>query len=210
MSHLVYVDCSNLLIEAQKLSGISRGMARDLVDAADRRVIDVDYRMDVYRLMSFLEQAGQPAVAAAFGSITEANGGFWNHVRKAGFEAIVVERNQSGRESRVDTALVARACRDAYLRGNPRLDWITLVAGDGDYVPMVDQLRHDGFDVTVACWSHASRDLRQAASRFYCMDPLLHQLEVRQACHPVLEGTPSSFSAGAAGARWHPRGSSAA
>lgn len=180
MAHLAYVDCSNLLIEAQKLSGVSRGMAYNTSDANTRRVIDAEYRMDVHRLMDFIRAAGDPAVAVAFGSITEANQGFWKHVERAGFEATVLQRTVTGRESRVDTSLVTRVCRDAYGGGNPDLDWITLVAGDGDYVPLVQQLCSDGWNVTVACWSHASRDLREAATRFYSMDHLLLDLELRK------------------------------
>jgi hypothetical protein len=84
----------------------------------------------------------------------------------AGFEVRVVERGVSGKEKRVDTGVVIRICRDAYLLGQPGRDRITLVAGDGDYEPMVRQLVQDGFEVTLLYWSHTSRELQAVASRF--------------------------------------------
>jgi uncharacterized LabA/DUF88 family protein len=91
----------------------------------------------------------------------------------------VVERGVDGREKRVDTGVVTRICRDAYLLGQPRRDRITLVAGDGDYQPMVRQLVQDGFEVTLLYWSHASRELQAVASRFYPLDAYLEDLALR-------------------------------
>jgi len=80
------------------------------------------------------------------------------------------------KEKRVDTSLVTRVCRDAYRFGDPRRDRITLVAGDGDYEPVVKQLVADSFAVTVLYWSHASRELREAATAFHALDPCIADL----------------------------------
>ena len=52
MTYLAYVDLSNLFIEGQKVSAVAKGMARSLEDARQRGMIDFDYRLDLYRLVS--------------------------------------------------------------------------------------------------------------------------------------------------------------
>ena len=59
MTHLAYVDCSNLFIEGQKVSAVAKGMARNLEDAKKQGVIDFGYRLDLHRLMALLRQAGR-------------------------------------------------------------------------------------------------------------------------------------------------------
>jgi uncharacterized LabA/DUF88 family protein len=177
--HLSYIDCSNLFIEAQKVSAVARGWVRNLAEVNHQHCSDFSYRLDFHRLMALLRKLEDPVRATVFGSITDGNEGLWNHAEAAGFEVRVVERAVNGREKRVDTGVVTRICRDAYLLGQPGRDRITLVAGDGDYEPMVRQLVDDGFEVTLVYWSHASRELQAVASRFYPLDGYLEDLALR-------------------------------
>jgi uncharacterized LabA/DUF88 family protein len=176
---LAYIDCSNLFIEAQKVSAVARGWVRSLAEANFQQCNDFSYRLDFHRLMALLQELEDPVRAVVFGSITDSNKGLWTHADAAGFEVQVVERAASGREKRVDTGVVTRICRDAYLLGRPAQDRVTLVAGDGDYEPMVRQLVADGFEVTVLYWSHASRELQEMASRFFPLDAHLEALALR-------------------------------
>jgi uncharacterized LabA/DUF88 family protein len=177
--HLGYIDCSNLFIEAQKVSAVARGWAHSLHEVNQQGRSDFSYRLDFHRLMALLRQLEDPVRAAVFGSIIDGNEGLWSHAQAAGFEVRVVERGVDGREKRVDTGVVTRICRDAYLLGQPLRNRITLVAGDGDYEPMVRQLVQDGFEVTLLYWSHASRELQAVASRFYPLDAYLEDLALR-------------------------------
>lgn len=174
--HLAYIDCSNLFIEAQKVSAVARGMAQSLTEVNQRHASDYAYRLDFHRLMGLLRQVEQPVRAAVFGSITDGNENLWSYAQAAGFDVQVVERGADGREKRVDTGVVTRICRDAYRLASPGHDRITLVAGDGDYEPMVRQLVEDRFEVTVLYWAHASRELQQAASHFHALDPYIDDL----------------------------------
>ena len=176
MTHLAYVDCSNLFIEGQKVSAVARGIVSSLEDAKQRGVIDCDYRLDLYRLMALLQQVEGDTKAVVFGSVTDSNAGLWRHAAAAGFEVVTVERGFAGKEKRVDTSLVTRMCRDAYRFADLRRDRITLVAGDGDYEPVVTQLVADGFALTVLYWAHASRELRQAATAFHALDAHIEDL----------------------------------
>jgi hypothetical protein len=47
-----------------------------------------------------------------------------------------------------------------YVLAQKKSDTITLVAGDGDYVPPVRTLKDDGFKVEVVFWDHASHELK--------------------------------------------------
>ena len=174
--HLAYIDCSNLFIEAQKVSAVARGLAQNLAEVNQRQASDYAYRLDFHQLMGLLREVEDPVRAAVFGSITDGNESLWSHAQAAGFDVQVVERGATGKEKRVDTGVVTRICRDAYLLANPAQDRITLVAGDGDYEPVVRQLVADRFQVTVLYWAHASRELQQAASRFHALDPYVADL----------------------------------
>lgn len=66
--------------------------------------------------------------------------------------------------------------RDAYTITDKSSDVVTLVAGDGDYVPPVRTLVDDGFRVEVVFWAHASHELKSAASKFIDLDPFLSHL----------------------------------
>ncbi|WP_043840301.1 hypothetical protein, partial [Muricoccus aerilatus] len=91
MTHLAYVDCSNLFIEGQKVSAVAKGMARSLEDSRQRGVLDFEYRLDLYRFMTLLRQAPGETKAVVFGSVTDSNEGLWRHAANAGFEVVTVE-----------------------------------------------------------------------------------------------------------------------
>jgi hypothetical protein len=173
--HLAYIDCSNLFIEAQKISALAQGWARSLAEVNQQGQIDFRYRLDFHRLVALLREVEDPVRATVFGSVTDSNESLWPHAEAADFEVRVVERSASGREKRVDTGVVTRICRDAYLLAQPGRDRIMLVAGDGDYQPVA----RDGFGVTLLYWSHASRELQAVASRFYSLDTYLKDLALR-------------------------------
>jgi uncharacterized LabA/DUF88 family protein len=129
--------------------------------------------------MALLRELEAPVRATVFGSVTDSNEALCPHAEAAGFEVRVVERAASGKKKRVDTGVVTRICRDAYLLGQPGRDRITLVAGDSDYEPMMRQLVQDGFEVTLLYWFHASRKLQAVASCFYPLDAYLEDLALR-------------------------------
>ena len=156
--HLAYVDCSNLFIEA-KVSAVVRGWARSIAKVNQQGQIDLSYRLDSHRLMTLLRELEDSVQATVFDSVNDSNEGLLPYAEAAGLEVRIVERSICGKEKRVDTGVVTRVCRDAYRRGEPGRDRITLVAGDGGYEPMVRHLVQDGFEVMLLYGSHASRDL---------------------------------------------------
>jgi uncharacterized LabA/DUF88 family protein len=47
------------------------------------------------------------------------------------------------------------------------------VAGDADYVPIVEKLRRRGFAFNVMFWDQASRELKDAATKFVSLNSYL-------------------------------------
>lgn len=68
--------------------------------------------------------------------------------------------------------------KDAYKHGKPKDDLFVLVAGDKDYVPTLNELTADGYQVEVVFWNHAARELKQAATRFIALDEHLEHLRL--------------------------------
>lgn len=178
MPKYIYVDNSNVYIEGQRVCAVAKGMALDIFDAMRNQTLDYSYRLDFGKLYGFLTENDPSGVGRAmlFGSRPPANDTLWNMARAAGFEVVVEDRNVSNKEKRIDTGIVAAMTRDAYTKVDKQNDTIVLVAGDGDYVPAIRQLVEDGFQVEVAFWNHASRDLKQACLAFVNLDGHLSQL----------------------------------
>ena len=67
--HLAYIDCSNLFIEAQKVSAVARGWAHSLAEVNQQGPIDFGYRLDFHRLMTLLREVEEP-VSKALGPLS--------------------------------------------------------------------------------------------------------------------------------------------
>jgi uncharacterized LabA/DUF88 family protein len=178
MSDYIYVDNSNVFIEGKRVSAVRRGLALDIWEAHEQRIVDHEYRMSFGKLYQFVAGRDRNTTARAmlFGSRPPANDAIWDLAKKAGFEVIVEDRNAKNKEKKIDTGIVAALTRDAYRNANATQDVFTIVAGDADYVPAINQLRSDGFTVDVVFWEHAAKELRQACSNFISLNPHLDHL----------------------------------
>ena len=164
MAEFVYVDNSNVFIEGRRVSAVRRGLAVDIDHAIKERIFDKNYSLDFGRLHTFVAGDDPQKIkrAALFGSRPPPNDSLWKIAERAGFEPVLEDRNVANKEKRIDTGIVTMMMRDAYTRIDRANDVITLVAGDGDYVPTFEALRADGFRVELVFWDHASKDLRKA------------------------------------------------
>ena len=174
----MYVDNSNVFIEGKRVSAVSRGLAMNIYDAMNNRILHQSYKIDFGRLHHFI--AGDDATSikrcVLFGSRPPPNDSLWGIARRVGFEVIVEDRNVRNKEKKIDTGIVAAMVKDAYTIADKTNDTFTLVAGDADYVPSVRTLAEDGFKVDVVFWDHAAKELKEACSRFVSLDPLLNHL----------------------------------
>lgn len=179
MSEYVYVDYSNLYIEAQRANAVQTRMVGSIEEAMATKTIDYDYRIDFDQLYHFLAGVRPKQVQriALFGSISPETDWVWALAENAGFEAITHMRNAANKEKRVDTSVITELLRDAYKHGTTK-DVFRLVAGDGDYIPAVQRLVEDGFHVEVLFWDHASKELTEVCAKFTSLHKHLKWLAV--------------------------------
>lgn len=179
MADWIYVDNSNVFIEGKRVSAVQCGLVPTIWDAFEYGVLDNAYRMSFGKLYSFVagNNRAETARAMLFGSRPPQNDAIWQMAEQAGFEVIIHDRNFANKEKKIDTGIVAAMTRDAY-KSAAIGDVFTIVSGDNDYVPAVEQLRSDGFQVDVVFWAHAGRELRDAATNFISLDPHLDTLRV--------------------------------
>jgi uncharacterized LabA/DUF88 family protein len=178
MAEFVYVDNSNVFIEAQRVSAVSKSMAMNMYDAMKNKVLYPSYRLDFGKLHSFVAGNDPSKIKRAmlFGSRPPRNDSLWRIAASVGFEPIIEDRNAQNKEKRIDTGIVAAMTKDAYTQVDKAADTITLVGGDGDYVPPVRQLVQDGYEVKVVFWGHASGELQNTGCKFVCLDEHLSRL----------------------------------
>lgn len=179
MADWIYVDNSNVFIEGKRVSAVRKGLAPNIWDAFQYRILDNDYRMSFGKLYQFVagNNKADTARAMLFGSRPPENDAIWDIAKSAGWEVITHDRNVANKEKKIDTGIVAALTRDAYKNANDG-DIFTLVSGDNDYVPAVEQLRADGFQVDVVFWGHAGKELREVSSNFISLDLHLDALRV--------------------------------
>jgi uncharacterized LabA/DUF88 family protein len=180
MADYIYVDNSNLYIEGRRVSAVAQGLAADIIHAMREGIFDHAYTISFGKLHEFLtgEEPSKIKRAALFGSRPPPNDGIWRFAERAGFELHLEDRNYANKEKKIDTGIATLMTKDAYKHGKADSDVFVLVSGDADYVPTVNELQKDGFRVEVVFWSHAARELREAASRFLALDQYLEALRL--------------------------------
>lgn len=177
----VFVDVSNIWIEGQRVSAVRTGLARNIWEAQARRCLDFSWRIDVRGLREVLVDWSDNRVekATLFGSSTENGSAWWEAAGREGFAVLPCLRPLGGREKGVDVALASAVMKVAHARMRARTDLVTLVTGDADFVPLVDDVRSLGFRVKVCFWEHANPELKTAADEFVDLNPHFSHLTYR-------------------------------
>jgi uncharacterized LabA/DUF88 family protein len=178
MAELVYVDNSNVFIEGKRAKAVESGMAMNIYDAMANRILDQSYKIDFGRLHDYVAGTDHSEIKRCilFGSRPPSSDTIWDIAKRAGFEVVTEDRNVANKEKKIDTGIVAAMIKDAYTIADKENDTITLVAGDADFVPSVRMLVEDGYNVEVAFWSHAARELQQVCSKFVDLTPSIDHL----------------------------------
>lgn len=178
MAELVYVDNSNIFIEGKRAKAVASGLAMNIYDAINNRILEQSYKIDFGKLHDFIAGTDKSEIKRCmlFGSRPPSSDTIWEIAKKAGFEVITEDRNVANKEKKIDTGIVAAMTKDAYTIADKNTDTITLVAGDADFVPSVRMLIEDGFNVEVAFWGHASRELQEVCSKFVNLNASIDHL----------------------------------
>lgn len=177
MANLLYVDNSNVWIEGMHVAAVASGLAPDIWSAQNHKICDTSWSFDFGRMFEFAGgEKSDVKRAVLFGSRPPKNDSLWEIARRKGFEVVVYDRNIRNKEKKIDTDVVATMVQDSYELVKPTEDEMTLVAGDADYVPMIEKLKARGITVHVVFWDHASREIRETASKFIALNPYLDHL----------------------------------
>ncbi len=168
-----YVDNSNVFIEGQRASAVSKGMAIDIEDAIQRRIFDLHWQLDYGKLHKFLCGDKHEIGGAKLWGSPPPSDTFWRMVESKGWQVKTYERSH-GKEKKVDVAIAYQIAKDAVRFDKANCE-ITLVAGDKDFVPVIQDLKSEGYNVTVAFWDHAAREMRDAAN-FFSLNKWLEHL----------------------------------
>jgi uncharacterized LabA/DUF88 family protein len=178
MLSFTYVDNSNVFIEAQRVSAVEKGMAIDIYDAMDRRIFDWSYKLDYGKLYEYLCGDGQEVGCAKLWGSPPPSDSFWKMVERKGFEVKTYDKNAAGKEKKVDVAIAHRMTKDAYTRIDKNNSELVLVAGDKDYVPVIEDLKAERFRVVVVFWDHAASELKQSVTKFISLNQWLNYLQL--------------------------------
>jgi uncharacterized LabA/DUF88 family protein len=178
MGNFLYVDNSNIWIEGMRVSAVEKGMTPDLWTAINEKICDYDWKLDFGKLHA-IAGGDDIVLAKLYGSKPTYNDTLWTMAEVSGFKVKTFERNASNKEKKIDSEIICEIQDDSYEIINKEKDIITIVAGDGDYVPLVERLvRKRGFIVNVVFWNHASKELKDEASNFISLNQHLRELKL--------------------------------
>jgi hypothetical protein len=102
MADYIYVDNSNVYIEGKRVSAVAKGLAMNIYDAMNNRILDYEYTVSFGRLHEFVagEDASKIARAVLFGSRPPPNDSIWKYAKQAGFELVLEDRNIANKEKK--------------------------------------------------------------------------------------------------------------
>ena len=152
----VFVDNSNVWIEGKKVAG---RLQNPPVPSNYR------YRIDYGNLLGVVQDSRPLAdVPKLYGSEPPPNDSVWRMIESKGFEVEVFRRNIFNKEKGVDMKMgidIAELVLTSYSPGT-----VIIVAGDADFVPVVEMARRKQWRTEVWYWSAAAKTLKNAADRF--------------------------------------------
>lgn len=177
--NFTYVDNSNVYIEGCRASAVAKKLAgaETYIEAMNNGVVDRAWNLDYGKLHQFAcGDKAEIGGAKLWGSPPPSDS-FWEMVKRKGFEVKTYDKNFAGKEKKVDVAIAHQITKDAYSgKIDKGTDEITLVAGDKDFVPVVEDLVENGFKVHVVFWENVAPELKAACSEFISLNPFLDML----------------------------------
>lgn len=162
----VFVDNSNVWIEGKRLSG---RRSKPPVESNHR------YRVDYGNLLGVVQDGRLLGdIPRLYGSEPPPNDSVWKRIEKQGFKVEVFRRNVFNKEKGVDMKMGLDVGRLVYSFVTPTT--VIIVAGDGDFVPVIEEAQSRGWSVEVWYWSNAAKDLKNAANRYESLDDRLYDV----------------------------------
>lgn len=166
----LFVDNSNLWIEGKRISGRN---------FTPRLESNYWYRIEYGKLIAhILESRSLGDVPKLYGSEPPPNDSVWKVIRSKGFDVKVFKRNIFNKEKGVDMKMGMDIIKLIMTIKTPAT--IAIVAGDADFVPVVEEARQYGWEVEVWYWSNAAGDLKKSASYFSDLDSAIDKIGFKQ------------------------------
>ena len=159
----VFVDNSNVWIEGKKVSG------RNMNPAVPS---NYNYRIEYGRLLTHVLD-GRPmgAEPQLYGSEPPPNDSVWQMIRSKGFDVQVFRRNIFNKEKGVDMKMGIDITKLILGSSNPGT--IAIVAGDADFLPVIEEAQGMNWSAEIWYWSCAAEVLKAQADRFVDLDSAL-------------------------------------
>ncbi len=163
----LFVDNSNIWIEGKKASGRQK---------TPPVPSNYNYRIEYGDLLKHvMEGRSLGAIPQLYGSEPPPNDSVWRMIESKGYDVNVFKRNFFGKEKGVDMRLGLDVAKLIY-RPPSKKGVLILVAGDADFVPVVEDAKAEGWTVEVWYWSNAAADLKGAADRFENLDSAIYTI----------------------------------
>lgn len=169
-----YFDNSNLFIEGQRVSAVKKGMAKDIFEAMNNKIVDFSWQPDYVFLHSLVCKSGKDFGEAKMWGSPPPSDPFWQQRERDGYEVTVYDRKY-GKEKKVDTGMDVQIVEDSFSLEKFNCE-IHIVAGDTDHIPAIESLKRRGFKVKVYFWGHAPKELKDIADDFVNLDMFFDKL----------------------------------
>lgn len=157
----IFVDNTNVFEEGKRASAIRLGKSAKHRD----HEFAIDYGSLVLIVM---DGGGVAAMPKMYGSEPPPSDSVWKRIRDEGYDLKVFKRNFRGKEKGLDMEMglsVMDLIFEAKAKGEPP-GTICLVAGDADYLPVLERIRQHGWKSEVWYWDNAAQVLKESADRF--------------------------------------------
>lgn len=163
---VIICDNSNVWIEGTKYSAKQKGV---LANVGEKDPCDPSWRIDFGQLINTV--AGELLVSKAIlvGSRPPKNDSVWNAAKSQGFEVIVHNRSNTGKEKAVDTEIVAQGTQIVCTE-QPAV--LKLLSGDRDFIPLIKIANGRGWETEMWAFSNAFTHYGDMASSVDKIRPL--------------------------------------
>jgi uncharacterized LabA/DUF88 family protein len=152
----VFVDNSNLFIGARYAVGeIEKVHDPDKPTEETKKPnkgymkqLQIDYGFLLTTVLDKRELGSDPVIV---GSRPPPQDTLWKQIKDLGYDVTVYDRNSENKEKRVDMRLGV-SMLSMVKKENPGI--IMLIAGDGDYEPVLESILIDGWSVEIRFWNY--------------------------------------------------------
>lgn len=169
-----YLDLSNIFLAGAQVSAYYLGMASSPAQAAKLHIFDPAFRLNGRALKDIAVGpfAVQPRCVAIGSVIDPTDTRVASAMQRAGWHTQMRLRSPGCREKGVETSLSLKMQSDLLFSADrSRPNEVTLISGDSDMCPAVEELRARGIEVDVASFEHVlSDDLKKLARRVVWLD----------------------------------------